>query len=179
MTAEFICYRLLFFYSLLAIRYSPIGETNRVTLRVDHVAGGAFVAFGILVLAISGDLPVGRLSMPGAGMMPKLVTALMILFGLAIVARANESAPFSELAWSDVRHAGATAAITAAAVAGYERLGFLVTMALMLFALTAGVERKPVLHAALFSVGVTALTYALFTYALKSPLEPGILGFWQ
>ena len=96
-----------------------------------------------------------------------------------VPARANESAPFAELAWSDVRHAGATAAITAAAVAGYERLGFLVTMALMLFALTAGVERKPVLHAALFSVGVTALTYALFTYALKSPLEPGILGFWQ
>ncbi len=146
-------------------------------LRTDHVAGGAFVVFGLVVFAISGDLPVGRLSMPGAGMMPKLVTALMILFGLALIVRANESAPFADLPWSDLKHAGVVAAITAAAVAFYERLGFLVTMALMLFALTAGAERKNFLYAAVFSIGVTILTYVLFTYALKSPLEPGILGF--
>jgi hypothetical protein len=150
-----------------------------VTLRVDHVAGGIFVVFGIVVFALSGDLPVGRLSMPGAGMMPKLVTTLMIAFGLALILRARESAPFAELSWGDARHALPVGAITAAAVAGYERLGFIVTMALMLFAATAGVERKPPLTAALFSIGVTALTYVLFTYALKSPLEPGILGFLQ
>jgi hypothetical protein len=148
-----------------------------VTLRVDHVAGGIFVAFGIVVFALSGDLPVGRLSMPGAGMMPKLVTTLMIAFGLALILRARESAPFADLAWGDVRHAAPVAAITAAAVAGYEWLGFIVTMTLMLFALTAGVERKHPLRAGLFSVGVTGITYVLFTYALKSPLEPGILGF--
>ena len=32
-----------------------------MTLRADHVVGGAFIAFGILVFAISGDLPFGRL----------------------------------------------------------------------------------------------------------------------
>ena len=53
--------------------------------------------------------------------------------------------------------------LAAYAAAHTERLGFLVTMALMLFALTAGVERKPALHAALFSVGVTALTFAITT----------------
>lgn len=41
-----------------------------MTLRSDHVAGGFFVAFGILVIALSGDLPVGDLSMPGAGFLP-------------------------------------------------------------------------------------------------------------
>ena len=33
-----------------------------MTLRSDHVAGGAFVVFGIVVLAMSGDLPFGTLS---------------------------------------------------------------------------------------------------------------------
>ena len=42
-------------------------------LRTDHVAGAAFIAFGVLVIAPSGDLPIGTLSLPGAGMMPKLV----------------------------------------------------------------------------------------------------------
>src|SRR5260370_20211147 len=105
-------------------------------VRTDHVAGGIFVAFGIAVFALSGDLPVGRLSMPGAGMMPKLVTALMIAFGLALIARAKESAPFAELAWGDIRHALPVAAITAAAVAGYEWLGFLLPMTPQLFAVT-------------------------------------------
>ena len=35
-------------------------------LRSDHIAGGAFVAFGAVVLALSGDLPVGTLAFPGA-----------------------------------------------------------------------------------------------------------------
>src|SRR5262249_29622809 len=130
-----------------------------VRLRTDHVAGGFFVAFGLIVFALSGDLPVGRLSMPGAGMMPKLVTALMILFGLARMGRARESAPSAEMSFSDLRPAGVVAAIAAATVLVYERLGFILTMAAMLFALTAFAERRKPFYAAAFSLGVTALTY--------------------
>ncbi len=42
-----------------------------MTLRADHVAGAAFVVFGLLVIALSGDLPFGQLSMPGAGFLPQ------------------------------------------------------------------------------------------------------------
>jgi len=66
-------------------------------IRTDHVAGSVFVALGIVVLALSGDLPVGTLSFPGAGMMPKLVAGLMIVFGLLLVGRAGESAPLPSL----------------------------------------------------------------------------------
>ena len=41
-----------------------------MTLRADHVAGAIFVGFGLLVFALSGDLPTGTLSMPGSGFMP-------------------------------------------------------------------------------------------------------------
>ena len=50
-------------------------------------------------------------------------------------------------------------------------------MALLLFTLIFGAERRPLLAAAAFSVGVVALTYLLFARLLKSPLEPGVLGF--
>jgi Tripartite tricarboxylate transporter TctB family len=146
-------------------------------IRTDHVAGGVFVALGIVVLALSGDLPVGTLSFPGAGMMPKLVAALMILFGLLLVARAGESEPLASLPWGDLPHAARVVAITAVAIALYQPLGFIVTMTLLLFTLTFGAERRPVLAAAAFSAGVVALTYLLFAVVLKTPLEPGILGF--
>ena len=148
-----------------------------MTLRTDHIVGGAFVAFSVVVLALSGDLPVGSLSFPGAGMMPKLVASFLILFGLLLILRANESAPFATVRWEDLPHAARIVAITAAAIALYQTLGFLVTMTLLLFALTFGAERRHPLAAAAFSIGVVALTYLLFAVALKTPLEPGILGF--
>lgn len=147
-------------------------------LRTDHIAGGFFVLAAIAVLALSGDLPVGRLSMPGAGMMPKLACLLIILFGLILVIRANrDSEPLATLRWSDLPHAARVAAITAAAVVLYRTLGFIVTMTALLFALTAGAERRNPLHAALYSAGVVALTWLLFAVALKTPLDKGIFGF--
>ena len=146
-------------------------------LRTDHVAGGVFVAFGALVLALSGDLPVGSLSMPGAGMLPKLVAILLIVFGLVIVLRGRESAPLASLSWNDLPHAARVVVITAIAIALYQTLGVVITMALMLFTLIFGAERRNPLAAAAFSIGVVALTYLLFEVALKTPLEHGTIGF--
>jgi hypothetical protein len=142
----------------------------------DHVAGGAAIAAALAVLAVSGDLPFGTLAFPGAGMMPKLICVLMILFGAILVARGGTSIPFSDVGWSDLPHAVRVLAITAAAVALYTTLGFIVTMSLMLFALIA-LEGRNLVAAAAYSVGISLLTYGLFTVVLKSPLEQGILGF--
>jgi hypothetical protein len=148
-----------------------------VTLHTDHIAGAFFVVFGLLIFAVSGDLPFGSLSFPGAGMMPKLVAALLIAFGLLLVLRGRESAALSTLSWNDLPHAARVVVITAAAIALYQTLGFLITMTLLLFTLTFVAERRPPLHAAAFSIGVVALTYLLFGVALKSPLERGLFGF--
>lgn len=148
-----------------------------MTLHTDHIAGLIFVVFGLLVFALSGDLPFGSLSFLGAGMMPKLAAGLLILFALLLIVRAREGAPVATILWSDLPHAARVVAITAAAIALYQTVGFLVTMALLLFALTFGTERRHPLAAAGFSIGAVALTYLLFTVALKTPLERGVLGF--
>ena len=148
-----------------------------MTLRSDHIAGAAFVVFGIIVFSISGDLPFGSLSAPGAGMMPKLLIALMIVFGIALMAGAVASQPFAEIDWGDRNHALMVVAIAAAAIAGYQFLGFLITMSALVFALLVLIERKPALHAAAYALVLTLVAYGLFAKALKSPLEQGILGF--
>jgi hypothetical protein len=147
-----------------------------VIVRSDHVAGGAVIAVGVAIWALSGDLPTGRLSMPGAGMLPKLLCLFAIAFGLALVLRAGGSTPFRQIDWHDLRHAMPVIAITALAVALYTTLGFLITMAGLLFALLR-FERRPLVPAAAYSLCVSGATYALFVYVLKSPLERGLLAF--
>ena len=142
-----------------------------MNLRADHVAGGAFVLFGGAVIALSGDLPAGRLSMPGSGFLPMILAVLMIVFGLALFFRANaESAPVSEVSWSDGKHALMVIAITAAAIALYTKLGFIITMILMMASLLLVIERKNPLRAAAYSIAVVMVAYVCFAFLLKSPL---------
>jgi Tripartite tricarboxylate transporter TctB family len=148
-----------------------------VILRRDHVGGGAFIVGGALVLALSGDLPFGTLASPGAGMLPKIVLGLMMAFGAILLARAGGSPPLAEIAWGDFPHALRVVAVTAAGTAAYTWAGFVVTMSLVLLTLTFIIERRPILSAAAFSVGVTLLAYGLFGTALKSPLPRGLLWF--
>lgn len=152
-------------------------SATNVNLRRDHVGGAAFILIGALILSLSDDLPFGTLASPGAGMMPKLVIAAMIAFGLILLARARASPALAAIAWDDFPHAVRLIAITAACVAVYSWLGFIITMSLLLFGLTFLIERKPIVSAALFSVGVTGFAYGLFRVALKSPLPQGVLWF--
>jgi hypothetical protein len=148
-----------------------------MTLRADHVAGGFFIAFGVLVIALSGDLPFGTLSFPGAGFLPDILAVLTILFGLVLVLRATESKPFATLTWSDAKHAALVVALTAAAIAAFNWLGFLTTDVLLIFALLVVIERRRILPAAAYSLGLVVFTYVLFVHVLKTPLETGPLGF--
>jgi hypothetical protein len=149
-----------------------------MTLRRDHIAGMAFVATGVLVYVFSGDLPWGSLAMPGAGMMPKLVLGLMIIFGLVLMARGSTSPPLSEIDWSDRTHAFLVILAAALATALYTTLGFVLTMSLLLFGLTAAVERRPLLPSIAFSIGTALLAFFLFNSLLKSPLPRGPFGFF-
>jgi putative tricarboxylic transport membrane protein len=147
-----------------------------MTLRADHVAGAFFVGVGLLVIALSGDLPTGTLSLPGSGFMPKIIAVLMIFFGLVLTVRAGESKPFATVPWLDAKHAAMVIAITAIGVALYEWLGFLTTNILLMFALLVVIERRKLLPAAIYSVGVVGITYVLFVYLLKTPLQTGPFG---
>jgi hypothetical protein len=148
-----------------------------VNVRRDHVAGGCFVLAAAAVLAISADLPFGTLASPGAGMLPMILVALLMVFGALLFVRAGESPPFASIEWTDVRHALPVIAVACVTASLYATLGFLAVTTLMLFFLTFVVERRPLLPAAAFSIGATVLAYAVFAWLLKTPLPRGIMGF--
>jgi hypothetical protein len=148
-----------------------------MTLRADHVAGAAFVAFGALIIALSGDLPTGRLAMPGSGFLPKIIAVLLMIFGAALVIRGKESAAFAELGWSDLPHAVQVVVITAAGILLYTILGFVITLILMVSAILIVIERRNPLRAGAYAVAVVAITYVAFEFLLKTPLPNGPWGF--
>jgi len=148
-----------------------------MTLRSDQVAGVFFILLGIVVFALSGDLPFGTISSPGAGMLPKLTAGLMMAFAAAIFVAGGNSQPLHEVDWSDRWHAIQVVLITAAGIYAYQPLGFLLTMSLLVFALLVIVERRNVLIAAAYSIGLTLFAYWMFGKALKAPLERGLLWF--
>ena len=146
-------------------------------LRADHVAGATFVGIGLLIFALSGDLPTGRLSMPGSGFLPKIIAALLILFGAALVLRARESEAFSAISWSDLPHALAVIAIAAGGIALYTKAGFLVALFLMIAALLIVIERRNPLRAVIYAASVVVITFVGFAYLLKTPMPTGPWGF--
>ena len=160
----------------MAARSDHERSAKRMILRRDHVAGGAFIAAGALVFAMSGDLPFGTLASPGAGMMPKLVLGLMMAFGAIILLRAGESPPLAEIAWGDFRHAATVVVVAAVAIALYTTIGFVLSVTLLLFVLLYFIERRSLWRALAVSIGVTVGSYFLFSTLLKSPLPP--MPFW-
>jgi hypothetical protein len=147
-----------------------------MTLRTDHVAGIAAIIIGVAVLALSGDLPLGSLSFPGAGMWPKLICVLMIVLGALLCLGASSSRPIAEVGWSDMRHAALVTAATAVAIAFYSTLGFIVIATFLLAGLVMLERRHPIV-ALVYGASVSVAVYALFTILLKSPLERGLIGF--
>jgi hypothetical protein len=146
-------------------------------LRRDHVAGGAFIAAAAAVFAASGDLPFGTLASPGAGIMPKLVLGLVMVFGAILFIRANDSPPFAEIKWDDFIHASTVVSTTAIAIWLYTTAGFVISMALLMIVLLFVVERRALWRTLIVSIGVTVGCYVLFGTLLKSPLPP--MPFWQ
>jgi hypothetical protein len=146
-------------------------------LRADHVAGATFVGIGLLIFALSGDLPAGRLSMPGSGFLPKIIAALLVLFGAALVLRAKESEAFNAINWGDLPHALQVIAIAAAGIALYTKAGFLLALFLMIAALLIVIERRNPLRAVIYTVCVVVITFVGFEYVLKTPMPNGPWGF--
>jgi hypothetical protein len=143
--------------------------------RADYIAGGAFVALGLLVFILGWDLPFGRITAPGAGMLPKMLAGLMIVFAIVIVAAGARGESLRDIPWGDFSHAALVIIIAAVATFLYSKLGFLLTMPLLIFALLAVVERRNLVMAAVFAVTLTLFAYWLFAILLKAPLETGII----
>ncbi|MGH7354232.1 MAG: tripartite tricarboxylate transporter TctB family protein [Candidatus Rokuibacteriota bacterium] len=145
-------------------------------LRADRVAGAALALLGVLTIVASRALPFGSLRNPGPAFVPLVLAILLIGLGIAITALGRSSPRLSEIGWTEARHAVAIFVACAFVAGALERLGYRITMSLMVFGLLWLVERKRVLFAAVFAVGLSAATYYLFSTVLRVPLPRGPMG---
>src|SRR4029453_15895461 len=104
-------------------------------------------------------LPLGSLRNPGPAYMPAVLALLLVAFGVAVAAFGGASGRFADVAWSEWRHAVAIFATGAFAGGGMERLGYCLTMGVVLAFLLGILERK---HPALTAVLVVAVAGGSF-----------------
>src|SRR5262245_6688066 len=145
-------------------------------LTTDRVAGGALVLVGAVALQQSLQLPLGTLRQPGPAYMPAVLAVLLMLFGVAVAALGGATARFADVAWTEWRHALAIFGACAFAAWALERLGYRLTMALVLAFLLGVLERKHPVLTAVLAVAVSAGSFFLFHTVLRVPLPLGPYG---
>jgi Tripartite tricarboxylate transporter TctB family len=143
---------------------------------VDRVAGVALVLVGLATIWESRAFPLGSLHRPGPAYMPVLLAVLLIVFGAAVFAMGRRGRAFGEIGWPEWRHAVAIFAACAFAAWALERLGYRVTMAIVVAFLLLGLERK----GWALGIGLTIVmawgSFYLFDTLLRVPLPRGPFG---
>jgi hypothetical protein len=102
---------------------------------------------------------------------------LLLGFGALLVITASRAPRLSSVSWTEWRHALAIVAASVFAVFALERLGYRLTVLLVLAFLIGIVERRGWMQTLVFSVGLAFGSFFLFYTLLRVPLPEGPLGF--
>jgi hypothetical protein len=105
-----------------------------------------------------------------------LLALLLIVFGAAVFAMGSGSRRLAEVGWHEWRHAVAIFGACAFAAWGLERLGYRLTMAVVVAFLLLVVERKRSALGLGLTVAVPWGSFYLFDTLLHVPLPRGPFG---
>lgn len=143
----------------------------------DRLAGAVLAAFAIFVLWESRNVPFGTIMEPGPGVVPVLLALTLLVCSLAVVVGGAAARPVAVLGWSEWRHAVAILGACVFMALALERLGYRLTIFIVLLALLTLAERKGWVVAAVFAVGFSLSSYYLFNTLLRVPMPQGPFGF--
>jgi putative tricarboxylic transport membrane protein len=146
-------------------------------LTTDRVAGAALVLIGVVAVWQSRQFPFGSLHRPGPAYVPVLLAVLLIVFGIAVAVMGGTSRRLAALGWGEWRHAVAIFATCAFAAVGLERLGYRLTMSVVMAFLLVILERKNIALSLAVALGIALGSFYLFDTVLRVPLPRGPLGF--
>jgi hypothetical protein len=135
------------------------------------------VIFSLVVIWQSRVLPLGSFRQPGPAYIPILLASLLFLFGVVLVATGGRAPALSTIRWSEWRHALAILSACILAGLGIERLGYRLTVLLVLGFLLKLVERRGWLLSAILAAVLAFGSFYLFHTLLRVPLPQGPLGF--
>jgi len=145
-------------------------------MTVDRVAGLALLLIGGVTLWESRVFPLGTLQRPGPAYAPVVVAALLILFGVSVFAMGGRALRLAEVGWSEWRHAVAIFGACAFAAWGLDRLGYRLTIAVVVMFLLMVVERKGWALGLALTVAMAWGSFFVFDTMLRVPLPRGPFG---
>jgi putative tricarboxylic transport membrane protein len=143
----------------------------------DRVAGAVIVLFSLYVMWEDRALPLGTYHKPGPGFMPMLLAVILAVAGLLIVLTGGTSPPFASLAWTEWRHALAILAGCGFTALALERLGYRLTVTLLVGFLLSVVERRRPVTVIAMALALSLGTFYVFCTLLQVPLPLGPGGF--
>ena len=146
-------------------------------LTTDRVSGGVLVFFALLVLWESRRYPLGTFHLPGPAFAPVLLASLLLIFGILLVLTSSRAPQLSSISWTEWRHALAILAASLFTAFATERLGYRLTILLMLTFLIKVVERRGWVETLVVSFGLAFGSFYLFYTLLRVPLPEGPFGF--
>jgi hypothetical protein len=146
-------------------------------MTTDRVSGSALVFVALLVVWESRHFPLGTIRQPGPAFIPILLALLLMIFGVSVVLTGGRAPLLSSLRWQEWRHAFAILAASSFAVFALDRLGYRLTMLLVLGFLIKLVEQRGWLVSLAFAFGLSFGSFFLFYTILRVPLPEGPFGF--
>lgn len=146
-------------------------------MTIDRLSGAAFILLGLFVVWERRVLPLGTHRHPGPGYFPLLLAILLIVLGTLLVLQGKSSPQVRATSWAEAPHAIAILACSVFATLFLERIGYRITMFIILGFLFGVMERlRPWLLVTL-TLGLSLGTFWLFDSLLRVPLPRGAWGF--
>jgi putative tricarboxylic transport membrane protein len=146
-------------------------------ITTDRLSGSVLVLFALLVVWESRHLPLGTLRQPGPAYVPVVLALLLLLFGVLLVLTRQRPKPLTFLSWIEWRHAVAILAASCFAVFAIERLGYRLTMLLLLVFFLKFLENRGWILSCAYAVMLAFGSFFMFHTVLRVPLPLGPFGF--
>jgi len=139
----------------------------------DRIGGAALVLFALAVMWEDRAFPLGTVSKPGPGYMPMLLAGILVAMAILVIWTGRRSPALRTLKWPETKHAVAILAGCAFAALAMERIGYRLTMMLLVGFLLWVVERKGVVVVIATALGLALGTSYVFGTLLQVPLPLG------
>ena len=146
-------------------------------MTTDRVSASVLALFALFVIWQSGQLPLGSFRQPGPAFAPILLASLLLIFAVLLILTGARAPSLWSLHWSERRQATWILLACIFAIFAIERLGYRLTMLLMLCFLVKFVEKRGWILSATFAFSLAFGSFFLFYTLLRVPLPLGPLGF--
>jgi hypothetical protein len=146
-------------------------------LRDDQVSGAALALAGAAIAWQSWQYPMGSVAAPGPGYLPFALGIALCACGALVALAGGRSLPFRWQRFDDGPKGLAILAGLAFAALALERLGYRITIAVLLVYYLRVLERRPWARTLVLTAIVSLGSYDLFARWLRVPLPVGMFGF--